>query len=140
MANETTVHDILETLSQEEVGTLATVQNNRPHARYMTFYHDDQLTLYSPTSKQTVKKEDIDQNPNVHILMGYDGQGWDDTVIEIEGTASLNESHDLKQRYWHDAMSDYVQGPNDPNYAIIECQPETIRMRSGDSTKTIHLS
>lgn len=60
---------IIEVIDANKVGTLATVKGSRPHSRYMTFFNDN-LTLYTPTNKETHKAEEVDENPNVHILLG----------------------------------------------------------------------
>ncbi|SFL80438.1 Pyridoxamine 5'-phosphate oxidase [Salibacterium qingdaonense] len=59
---------ILHIIDEYKTGVLATVEKGRPHSRYMTFYHDD-ITLYTPTSKDTHKAEEIEENPHVHILL-----------------------------------------------------------------------
>lgn len=72
---------VTQVLGESKVGTLATVVGNKPHSRYMTFFNED-LTLYTPTSKETYKAEEIERNPNVHILLGYEGEGMGDAYIE----------------------------------------------------------
>ena len=67
------------------VGTMATVEGKKPHSRYMTFFNDN-FILYTATSKKTHKVEELQQNPNTHILLGYEGQGLGDGFLEIEGT------------------------------------------------------
>ncbi|MGG3326101.1 pyridoxamine 5'-phosphate oxidase family protein, partial [Bacillus velezensis] len=39
---------VLEVLDHHKVGSLATVEQGKPHSRYMTFFHDG-LTIYTPT-------------------------------------------------------------------------------------------
>ena len=52
----------LNSLFDHRTGILSSVENNKPHSRYMTFYNED-LTLYTPTKKDTEKIEEIEKNP-----------------------------------------------------------------------------
>jgi len=67
----------LKILKESFVGTMATIQQNKPHTRYMTFFSDE-FTLYTATSKKTQKVDELEKNPYTHILIGYDGKGIGD--------------------------------------------------------------
>jgi len=118
---------IEEVLDRHKVGTLATVRDGIPHSRYMTFHHED-LILYTATDKETHKAEDLQTNPNVHILIGYDGKGFEDPYVEIEATANISDSEDLKRKLWNDYMKHWFNGPEDPNYVVLEIQPKQFRL------------
>ncbi|MGD6875452.1 pyridoxamine 5'-phosphate oxidase family protein [Bacillus infantis] len=134
MTNNDVKDKVLKILEDNKIGTLATVKNNKPHTRYMTFFNDE-LKLYTATSKETDKTEEIEENPNVHILIGYDGEGLGDEYLEIEGRASVNASEELKEKVWNDHLKPWFDGPNDPNYIILEIQPTDVRvMNSKDSS------
>jgi general stress protein 26 len=122
---------ILNVLGESRVGTLATVVNDKPHSRYMTFYHQD-LTLYTPTSIHTHKVEEIEKNPNVHILIGYDGEGYGDAYLEIEGTAHITDSDELKEKLWNEHMKRWFKGADDPDYIVLTITPSSIRLMNGD--------
>jgi general stress protein 26 len=132
--------EVLDILKKHKVGTLATVVDNKPHSRYMTFFHDE-LMLYTPTNKNTHKAEEIDENPNVHILLGYEGEGFGDEYIEFEGKASISEDQRLKEKIWNDQMKNWFEGPNDPDYIILAIKPNKIRlMNSGqESPQTLEV-
>ncbi|WP_350494520.1 pyridoxamine 5'-phosphate oxidase family protein [Cytobacillus solani] len=49
---------IVKIISNHRTGVLSSVENNKPHSRYMTFYNDD-LTLFTPTKKGTEKIEEM---------------------------------------------------------------------------------
>jgi pyridoxine/pyridoxamine 5'-phosphate oxidase len=49
---------------------LSTAYNNQPNSRYMVFYNDE-LTLYTKTSNESTKVEEIKNNPYAYILLGY---------------------------------------------------------------------
>ena len=63
----------------------------------MTFYSED-LTLYSPTKFDTEKIDEIEKNPSVSVLLGYEDKGQSDAYVAISGTATINKSQDLKKR------------------------------------------
>ena len=58
------IEKVLET---SKVGVLSTAYNNKPNSRYMVFYNDD-LTLYTKTSINSVKVDEIEDNPHAYIL------------------------------------------------------------------------
>lgn len=132
--------EVLDILKKHKVGTLATVVDNKPHSRYMTFFNDE-LMLYTPTNKNTHKAEEIDENPNVHILLGYEGEGFGDEYIEFEGKASISEDQRLKEKIWNDQMKNWFEGPNDPDYIVLAIKPNKIRlMNSGqESPQTLEV-
>lgn len=125
---------VLDILDHHKIGSLATVESGKPHSRYMTFFHDG-LTLYTPTSDETHKAEEIDNNPNVHVLLGYNGEGLGDAYLEITGTAKLNHSKDLKDKIWDERLEQWFDGKDDPNLTVLEIEPSEIRlMNEGEST------
>lgn len=130
---------VLNLLDEQKVGTLATVEQNQPHTRYMTFFHEG-LTLYTPTSKETHKAEEIEKNPNVHILIGYSGEGFGDTYAEIAGTATLTDDPELIDRLWSDEMEKWFKGKDDPNLVILKIDPTSIRYMNEGSRTPAELS
>lgn len=113
-------------ISDQNTGVLSSVENNKPHSRYMTFYSEE-LTFFTPTKKDTEKINEIKKNPSVSILLGYEN-GQHDAYVEISGTATINESQDLKRKFWNDSFANWFEGPDDPNYVFFEVQPEVIRL------------
>ncbi|WP_137792133.1 pyridoxamine 5'-phosphate oxidase family protein [Bacillus sp. E(2018)] len=127
MDKEQMKNKVFEVVDKKQTGVLATVKKNKPHSRYMTFFHDE-LTFYTPTSIETHKADEIQDNPNVHVLVGYDGEGYNDPYLEIEGTATIRDEQGLKEKFWNDHMKHYFDGPNDPNYILLEIKPSLIRL------------
>lgn len=127
-------------LNDSNVGTLATVEQNKPHSRYMTFHHEG-LTLYTATSTETHKVNELEHNPNVHILLGYEGKGYGDGYLEIEGTATVRDD-EIKSKLWNEKMETWFRGPDDPNYIVLEIAPSQIRLmnnESGSSPEILHV-
>ncbi|KAA0966039.1 general stress protein [Sporosarcina sp. ANT_H38] len=130
----------LKILKESNVGTMATIQNNKPHTRYMTFFSDE-FTLYSATSKQTQKVDELEANPHTHILIGYEGEGFGDEFLEIEGTVTVSDDDNLKEKMWNEHMKPWFSGPEDPNLVILKVSPVTIRLmnKKGEEPKLIEL-
>ncbi|MGX9291930.1 pyridoxamine 5'-phosphate oxidase family protein [Bacillus sp. A015] len=139
MSQEELKQKVLSLLDEQKVGTLATVEQDKPHTRYMTFFHEG-LTLYTPTSKETHKADEIEKNPNVHILIGYSGEGFGDTYAEIAGTATLTNDPELIDRLWSEEMEKWFKGKDDPNLVILKIDPTSIRYMNEGSRTPAELS
>lgn len=114
-------------ISNHRTGVLSSVVNNKPHSRYMTFYNNN-LTLYTPTKRDTEKIAEIRKNPAVSVLLGYEKKGQSDAYVEITGTADINDSQELKNQYWDESYKKWFDSPEDPNYVFLQIQPETVRI------------
>jgi general stress protein 26 len=127
MSNQDLKKQVVKIISNHRTGVLSSVENNKPHSRYMTFYHDD-LTLYTPTQMDTEKIEEIQKNPAVSVLLGYEVKGQSDAYVEVSGTSTINDSPVLKKQFWDESFNEWFDGPEDPNYVFLEIQPETVRL------------
>lgn len=114
-------------LDESYVGTMSTVQQGKPFSRYMTFFNED-FTLYTATSKKTDKVDELEQNPNTHILIGYEGEGFGDAYLEIMGTVTISDEERLKEKVWNEHMKPYFTGPEDPELVILKITPESMRL------------
>ncbi|MBO1627254.1 pyridoxamine 5'-phosphate oxidase family protein [Bacillus arachidis] len=109
----------------QRTGVLATVRENKPHSCFMMFFHED-FVLYAPTDRNSKKVADIEQNSNVHVLLGREGNKLDEDYIEVEGIASIEEDQTLKNKFWSNNLKRWLLGPEDPNYVLIKINPNTI--------------
>ncbi|WP_156509951.1 pyridoxamine 5'-phosphate oxidase family protein [Rossellomorea aquimaris] len=116
---------VLELLSHHKTGTLATIRDGKPYSRFMMFYHDE-LTLYTATNEHAHKAVDISQNPHVHILLGYDRDSNHEHYVEIEATAEVEESEELKHKFWNEELKAWIPSPDDPEYMLLKLTPKTI--------------
>ncbi|WP_375088279.1 pyridoxamine 5'-phosphate oxidase family protein [Peribacillus sp. RS7] len=130
---------VLNIIRDHKIGVLSSVENNKPHSRYMTFFNEE-LTLFTPTSANTEKIDEIEKNPNVHILIGYENEGLGDSYLEISGTSKINDSQELKDKLWNESFKDWFDGPKDPNYLILEIKPESIRLMNNNGEPPQELS
>lgn len=117
---------VISLFEKHQVGTLATIQDGKPYSRFMLFFHED-LTLYAATNKNTHKVEDIEKNRDVHILLGLDAKGFASSYCEVEATASIEESSDMREKFWNDQLKEWMSGPDDPNYILLKLEPSLIR-------------
>ncbi|GAA5416414.1 general stress protein 26 [Paraliobacillus ryukyuensis] len=136
MDNQKMKETVLKILEDHQIGTLATVENNKPYSRYMTFFNEA-YTLYTATNKETHKVEDIEENPNVHILIGYTFDGIGDEFLEIEGKAEIHDEEAMKHKLWNDHLKSWFSGPDDPNYIVLKITPVEIRIRN-TKDKNVH--
>ena len=120
------------------IGTMATIQQNKPHTRYMTFFNDE-FTLYTVTSKQTQKVDELEANPHTHILIGYEGEGFGDAFLEIEGTVTISSDETMKEKVWNKLLKPWFSGPEDPNLVILKVSPDSIRLmnKKGEEPQVI---
>lgn len=125
--NEELKEKVTKIISDHRTGILSSVENNKPHSRYMTFYSED-LTLYTPTKLDTEKVEEVEKNPSVSVLLGYEEKGMNDAYVEITGNSTINQSQTLKSKYWDESFKKWFEGPEDPNYVFLEINPESIRV------------
>lgn len=131
----------LKILNKDFVGTMATVQDNKPHSRYMTFFNDE-FTLYTATSTETHKVDELRENPHTHILIGYEGKGFGDEYLEIEGTVEESKEESLKEKVLDRVSNKIFKGPDDPKLVILKITPTQIRLlnKKGEAPKVIKLS
>ncbi|MDF9762672.1 general stress protein 26 [Peribacillus simplex] len=122
---------VLNIIRDHKIGVLSSVENNKPHSRYMTFFNEE-LTLYTPTNANTEKIDEIEKNPNVHILIGYENEGLGDSYLEILGTSKISDSQELKDKLWNESFENWFDSPNDPNYLILQIKPESIRLMNNN--------
>jgi general stress protein 26 len=139
MSQQDLKKQVIQIISDHKIGVLSSVENDKPHSRYMTFYHED-LTLFTPTKMDTEKTEEIKKNPYVSVLLGYEEKGQSDAYVEVLGTSTINGSEDLKKKYWDEAFNQWFQGPEDPNYVFLQIQPETVRLLNLNGEKTQELN
>ena len=140
MSQQDLKKQVVNMISDHRTGVLSSVENNKPHSRYMTFYNEE-LTLFTPTKFDTEKIDEIEKNPFVSVLLGYEGKEQSDTYVEISGTSTINNSQDLKKQYWNESFNNWFDGPEDPNYVFLQIQPETVRIlnNQGEPPKELYL-
>ncbi|TSI03370.1 pyridoxamine 5'-phosphate oxidase family protein [Lysinibacillus sp. BW-2-10] len=128
-------------LEDHMVGTMATIEGNKPHSRYMTFFNDH-FTLYTVTSDTTHKVEELSKNPYTHILIGYDGKGFGDSFLEIEGKVEISSDDTMREKVWNKFLKPWFEGPDDPKMVILKVTPSQIRLMNskGESPQMVDIN
>lgn len=124
MERTLTEQEISKALDHNKICSLATIEANKPKQRYMVLYNEG-LSIHLATNKRTHKVEELKDNPYVSLLIGYE-IGGSKEVIEIEGTCTICKDEGLKEKVWNDDLKKWFDGPQDPNYVILDIQPTHI--------------
>lgn len=128
----------LHILENERIGTLATVCDGKPYARYMTF-HNEGFTLYTVTAKNTEKVHDLSQNPHTHILYGYENNGLLDEFLEIEASVTEYDDATIKEQFVQQFRDDYFSDPSE--MLVLKITPTRMRImnKSGNHQEEVPL-
>lgn len=133
MSQTKLTEQIKKVLDANEVCSLATIEGTKPHVRYMTLFHDG-IHIMLVTSKKTHKVEELEENPHVNIITGFNGD-WEAETLQIEGTASVSADESLREKLWKDLFKMWFKGPDDPNYVILVIKPRRIYYYDGKTLK-----
>ncbi|EXJ24088.1 General stress protein 26 [Alkalibacterium sp. AK22] len=125
----------LKILDKNDVGVLATVSENKPVARYMSFYSDG-FELFTVTDRRTEKVEDVEENPHAFVLLGYEEGILDKDFVEIEAQVSLSQDSKLIDRAWNDYMDDIYSGKDDPNILVLKLTPLNVTLKEKKGEKS----
>ncbi|WP_342563989.1 pyridoxamine 5'-phosphate oxidase family protein [Paenibacillus sp. FSL R7-0345] len=125
MNNNELEQTIIKTLDDNKFGSFGTIEaGNKPKVRYMAVFHDG-LNIYLATNRKTHKVEELQDNPNAFLLLGYE-QGGGKDVLEIEARASVTKDDSLRSKVWNKSLEEWFKGPDDPDYVILELTPTRI--------------
>jgi general stress protein 26 len=116
---------IIKALDDNKFGSFGTIEaGNKPKVRYMAVFHDG-LNLYLATDRKTHKVEELKENRNAFLLLGYESGGGKD-VLEIEATVEITKDESLRAKVWNKELEPWFKGPDDPDYVILELSPSRI--------------
>jgi general stress protein 26 len=115
---------IAEAIGRHDYCSFGTIEGDRPKVRYMAIAHEG-LKIYLASDRKTHKVEELKGNPNVYLLLGYNGQ-WPSEVIEVEGTCAIASDATLRRRVWREELKPWLSGPDDPDYVVLDVTPSRI--------------
>jgi general stress protein 26 len=125
MDNKQLEQTIIKALEDNKFGSFGTIEaGNKPKVRYMAVFHDG-LNIYLATNRKTHKVEELKDNPNACLLLGYE-QGGGKDVLEIEAKATVTKDDSLRSKLWNQSLEDWFKGPEDPDYVVLELEPTRI--------------
>jgi len=114
---------------------LSTSKDNIPQARYMTGRMGDDLSIWGSTHLSSRKVSIIENNPDVCCLCAIDPQKFDSPTVIIVGKANIFDNLKIKRDNWHDGLSRFFSGPDDPNYVVYKISPVRIEYYAPFSLK-----
>lgn len=126
MGNEELKGKIIDVIKNYPVGSVATIKDGKPWVRYMAMQTEDDLTLYSTSFAVSRKIEQIKKDNNVNITFGADPKNWKLPYVNVEGSAEILTDPEIKQKCWHEMLSQFFSGPDDPNYVVVKVVPSSI--------------
>ncbi|CAH1213647.1 General stress protein 26 [Paenibacillus auburnensis] len=125
MDNKELEQTIIKALDDNKFGSFGTIEaGNKPKVRYMAVFHDG-LNIYLATNRKTHKVEELKDNPNAFLLLGYEKGGGKD-VLEIEARVAVTKDDSLRSKIWNKSLEEWFKGPDDPDYVVLELEPTRI--------------
>src|SRR5699024_2428299 len=103
MERQKVIEEIENILNISRVGVMSTISGDKPNSRYMIFYNDGH-TLYTKTDKESLKIDEIENNPNTHVLLGYE-ETSNDSFLEIDGKVEIVEDQETLDWLWQNQSS-----------------------------------
>lgn len=120
------IERITEILNDSKIGVLSTAKDNVPNSRYMWFYNDG-LTLYAKTNDQSAKYDELQENPKVHILLGFHDT-MNHAFVEIYGNAERLDDQTLINQLWEKQDENFFESKDNPHLKVLKIIPEKVKM------------
>ena len=118
---------ICEILSRPQLSGLATItEEGKPWVRYVMAAAGEDLKIRFATFRGARKVNQIENNPEVHLTCGVTDPEDLKPYLQIQGRARLDTSPEARHGFWSDMLAPIFQGPDDPDYGVIEVVPYRI--------------
>ncbi len=121
-------------LNSSKIGVLSTAHHNKPNSRYMVFYNDD-LNLYTTTNINSLKVEEIENNPDAHILLGYN-ETTNNSFVEIDATIEVVKNQKVIDWLWETQDKTFFNSKEDPELCVLKFIPRSIKLMNDDELDT----
>jgi general stress protein 26 len=117
--------------SGEVLAAFATrTEDGRPWVRYLMVRADDDLNLWTTSALDTRKVHHIRAHPEVHLTLGVKDLETAESYVQVEGRAEVLVDEESRRHMWHDSLSAYFSGPEDPGYCVIKVTPYRIEFQT----------
>ncbi|MCO4325887.1 MULTISPECIES: pyridoxamine 5'-phosphate oxidase family protein [Staphylococcus] len=126
MMKQEAIQKINEVIEHSRIGVLATSYHDQPNSRYMIFYNDG-LDLYTKTSKQTPKFEEIKHNPKAHVLLGYE-ENNQLPYVELEGAIEIVTDQQQIDWLWQEQDKTFFDSKEDPDLVVLRVIPNKVML------------
>lgn len=121
-------------LNSSKIGVLSTAHHNKPNSRYMVFYNDD-LNLYTKTNINSLKVEEIENNPDAYILLGYN-ETTNNSFVEIDATIEVVKDQKVIDWLWETQDKTFFNSKEDPELCVLKVIPRSIKLMNDDELDT----
>lgn len=139
MKKEELKDKILGIIKNYPIGSLATIKDGRPWARYMVMWAGEDMALYTTTSVSSRKIEQIKKDAHVHVTFGADPKDYSLPYINVEGSAEILTDVETRKKQWREPLKEFFTGPEDPNYVVIKVSPSVMEyMGAGSHTPAVY--
>ena len=114
-------------MNEHVLASFATLtEDGKPWTRYVVVKADDQMNIWFATFKNSRKIQQIDKNPEVHLVLGVTDPQTAVSWLQVQGHAEILDDAETKKIIWYDLLSSIFSGPNDPNYVVCKVRPNRI--------------
>ena len=121
-------------LNSSKIGVLSTAHHNKPNSRYMVFYNDD-LNLYTKTNINSLKVEEIENNPDAYILLGYN-ETTNNSFVEIDAIIEVVKDQKVIDWLWETQDKTFFNSKEDPELCVLKVIPRSIKLMNDDELDT----
>ncbi|HAF71275.1 MAG: General stress protein, putative [Acetothermia bacterium 64_32] len=112
-----------EIVDEAEVSLVITQgEQGFPHCRPMTLLgYEEEGTLWFATSRSSRKVSEISRDAKVTVcFLSFEGGAH----AQLFGRAEVVEEPELKAEFWTEEWEEYWEGPDDPDYVLLEIRVE----------------
>lgn len=132
------VERITEILDDSKIGILSTAKNNVPNSRYMWFYNDG-ITLYAKTSDESPKFDEIEDNPQGFVLLGFHDEK-NHAFVEYYGTIEVIRDQKMIDWLWENQDKEFFDNKENPHLVALKINPTAIKIMNDDEFENVELS
>lgn len=130
MEQSKAIERIEEILNKSKIGVLSTAKDNVPNARYMWFYNDG-LTLYAKTNDQSPKYDELGENPQAHVLLGFNDTD-NNAFVEINGSVERINNQETIDWLWEKQDKSFFDSKENPHLKVLKITPDAIKIMNDD--------
>ena len=100
----------------------------------MVFYNDE-LTLYTKTNINSIKVEEIEDNPYAYILLGYN-ETTNHSFVEIDATIEVVKDQKVIDWLWETQDKSFFDSNKDPELCVLKVIPKSIKLMNDKDLDT----
>lgn len=120
---------IKDIISGSNTACLATVNGDKPWVRYVAVDSaGDDLHLFCATGLKSRKVEQIKENPNIHLTLGWDQVNNKGPYVQYSGKAIIHSDSETKKKHWNPMLEQFFQTPENPEYCVLEFSPDYVEV------------